>query len=89
MILHTDEATHAVYHYSCVLYLSTQGHDFTGGAGPADEERLLETARKLWFGNPVTDLRIAKEEEVQTSDAPTVAEAEPIDAHSAIGILVG
>ena len=24
MILHTDEATHAVYHYSCVLYLSSQ-----------------------------------------------------------------
>jgi len=32
VILHTDEATHAVYHYSCVLYLSTQGHDFTGGS---------------------------------------------------------
>jgi len=29
--LHTDEATHAGYHYSCVLYLSTQGVDFEGG----------------------------------------------------------
>jgi len=29
--LHTDEATHAGYHYSCVLYLSTQGEDFEGG----------------------------------------------------------
>jgi hypothetical protein len=29
--LHTDEATHAGYHYSCVLYLSTQGKDFEGG----------------------------------------------------------
>lgn len=29
--LHTDEATHAGYHYSCVLYLSTQGIDFEGG----------------------------------------------------------
>ena len=31
VILHTDEATHAGYHYSCVLYLSTQGEDFEGG----------------------------------------------------------
>ena len=29
--LHTDEATHAGYHYSCVIYLSTQGEDFEGG----------------------------------------------------------
>mmetsp|Transcript_13598 Transcript_13598/g.25545 ORF Transcript_13598/g.25545 Transcript_13598/m.25545 type:complete len:558 (-) Transcript_13598:107-1780(-) len=29
--LHTDEATHSGYHYSCVLYLSTQGKDFEGG----------------------------------------------------------
>ncbi|VEU37584.1 unnamed protein product [Pseudo-nitzschia multistriata] len=31
VILHTDEATHDGYHYSCVLYLSTQGVDFEGG----------------------------------------------------------
>lgn len=31
VILHTDEATHAGYHYSSVLYLSTQGEDFEGG----------------------------------------------------------
>ena len=30
--LHTDEATHSGYHYSCVLYLSTEGKDFEGGA---------------------------------------------------------
>jgi hypothetical protein len=29
--LHTDEATHSGYHYSCVLYMSTQGEDFQGG----------------------------------------------------------
>lgn len=29
--LHTDEATHSGYHYSCVLYLSSQGEDFEGG----------------------------------------------------------
>ena len=28
VILHTDEATHATYHYSSVLYFSTQGEDF-------------------------------------------------------------
>jgi hypothetical protein len=31
VILHTDEATHSGYHYSSVLYLSTQGEDFEGG----------------------------------------------------------
>lgn len=30
--LHCDEATHTGYHYSCVLYLSTAGKDFEGGA---------------------------------------------------------
>jgi hypothetical protein len=29
--LHTDEATHTGYHYSSVLYLSSQGEDFEGG----------------------------------------------------------
>jgi len=32
VILHTDEATHASYHYSCVIYLSTMHEDFEGGA---------------------------------------------------------
>ena len=31
VILHTNEATHTRYHYSCVLYLSTQGENFDGG----------------------------------------------------------
>ena len=31
VILHTDESTHTSYHYSCVLYLNTQGEDFEGG----------------------------------------------------------
>lgn len=32
VILHTDEATHTGYHYSCVIYLSTHGEDFEGGS---------------------------------------------------------
>lgn len=46
--LHTDEATHAGYHYSCVLYLSTQGEDFEGGnfvfndpAPPSDDDENI------------------------------------------------
>ena len=31
VILHTDESTHASYHYSSVLYLNTQGEEFEGG----------------------------------------------------------
>lgn len=49
--LHTDEATHSGYHYSCVLYLSTQGIDFEGGdfvfndpAGEGDEPTEEEKA---------------------------------------------
>eukprot|EP00535_Pseudo-nitzschia_heimii_P003816 CAMPEP_0197175886 /NCGR_PEP_ID=MMETSP1423-20130617/1977_1 /TAXON_ID=476441 /ORGANISM="Pseudo-nitzschia heimii, Strain UNC1101" /LENGTH=615 /DNA_ID=CAMNT_0042625135 /DNA_START=209 /DNA_END=2056 /DNA_ORIENTATION=+ len=45
--LHTDEATHDGYHYSCVMYLSTAGEDFEGGAfvfnDPAKDE---EEARR-------------------------------------------
>ncbi|KAL3938673.1 MAG: hypothetical protein SGBAC_006464 [Bacillariaceae sp.] len=49
--LHTDEATHSGYHYSCVIYLSTQGVDFEGGdfvfndpAGEGDEPTEEEKA---------------------------------------------
>ena len=38
VILHTDEATHSGYHYSCVLYLSTQGE---GGCCTAQIYRLV------------------------------------------------
>ena len=31
VILHINNAMHTSYHYSCVLYLSTQGEDFDGG----------------------------------------------------------
>jgi len=46
--LHSDESTHKEFHYSCVLYLSTQHEDFEGGTftwsdpAPApDAERVL------------------------------------------------
>eukprot|EP00536_Pseudo-nitzschia_multiseries_P015611 jgi/Psemu1/263085/estExt_Genewise1Plus.C_9190018 len=45
VILHTDEATHDGYHYSCVLYLSTHGVDFEGGSfvfnDPGDEAEAV------------------------------------------------
>lgn len=51
--LHTDEATHEGYHYSCVLYLSTQGKDFEGGnfvfndpAEKSEDEKASATANK-------------------------------------------
>ena len=49
--LHTDEATHDGYHYSCVLYLSSSGIDFQGGAfvfndPAANEEEAEKTARE-------------------------------------------
>jgi hypothetical protein len=31
VILHTDEATHASYHYSCVVYLNTQNEEVRRG----------------------------------------------------------
>ena len=53
--LHTDEATHDGYHYSCVLYLSTAGVDFEGGAfvfndpakTPAEAQKTEEEGRGL------------------------------------------
>lgn len=46
--LHTDEATHDGYHYSCVLYLSTAGEDFEGGDfvfnDPAPEDETTASA---------------------------------------------
>jgi len=45
--LHTDEATHSGYHYSSVLYLSTQGEDFEGGSfifndPDPDEDQIVD-----------------------------------------------
>lgn len=48
--LHTDEATHSGYHYSCVLYLSTQGVDFEGGNfvfNDPDPEQAKRDAEKM------------------------------------------
>jgi hypothetical protein len=48
--LHTDEATHDGYHYSCVIYLSTAGVDFEGGAfvfnDPAKDEAAAKKTEK-------------------------------------------
>ena len=50
VILHTDESTHSSYHYSCVLYLSTQGEDFEGGDfifnDPAKEGTTKKTRKE-------------------------------------------
>eukprot|EP00577_Skeletonema_sp_RCC1716_P006723 CAMPEP_0113408576 /NCGR_PEP_ID=MMETSP0013_2-20120614/20684_1 /TAXON_ID=2843 ORGANISM="Skeletonema costatum, Strain 1716" /NCGR_SAMPLE_ID=MMETSP0013_2 /ASSEMBLY_ACC=CAM_ASM_000158 /LENGTH=575 /DNA_ID=CAMNT_0000294629 /DNA_START=9 /DNA_END=1736 /DNA_ORIENTATION=- /assembly_acc=CAM_ASM_000158 len=49
--LHTDEATHGGYHYSCVIYLSTQGEDFQGGDfvfnDPKDPDAPAEDFRHM------------------------------------------
>ncbi len=50
--LHTDEATHDGYHYSCVIYLSSSGIDFEGGAfvfnDPAkNEEEAAKSVRDV------------------------------------------
>ena len=52
--LHCDEATHTGYHYSCVVYLSTHGKDFEGGAfvfndaGEQDENDVKEEEEDDW-----------------------------------------
>ncbi|KAL7468777.1 hypothetical protein ACHAXS_009009 [Conticribra weissflogii] len=49
--LHTDEATHSGYHYSCVLYLNSQGEEFTGGDfvfnDPAPKKDESEASKKV------------------------------------------
>eukprot|EP00985_Skeletonema_marinoi_P023222 scaffold15295_cov110-Skeletonema_marinoi.AAC.1 len=51
--LHTDEATHGGYHYSCVIYLSTQGEDFQGGDfvfnDPKDPDAPAEDFRHMFL----------------------------------------
>ena len=44
--LHTDEATHDGYHYSCVIYLSTAGVDFEGGAFVFNDPAIDAAAAK-------------------------------------------
>jgi hypothetical protein len=44
--LHTDEATHDGYHYSCVIYLSTAGVDFEGGAFVFNDPAKDEASKK-------------------------------------------
>ena len=51
--LHTDEATHASYHYSCVLYLSSQGEDFEGGAFVWNDPSVEEQGDAEGDGGPV------------------------------------
>lgn len=57
--LHTDEATHDGYHYSCVLYLSTQGKDFEGGNfvfnDPAEEKDEEENHNIKEYSDEVDD----------------------------------
>ena len=45
VILHTDESTHSSYHYSSVLYLSTQGKDFEGGDFVFNDPAKTKTAK--------------------------------------------
>jgi len=61
VILHTDESTHAGYHYSSVLYLNTQGEDFEGG--------------NFVFNDPVEEEEDADRETVQDRRAREAAEA--------------
>uniref|UniRef100_A0A7S2EIC4 Fe2OG dioxygenase domain-containing protein n=1 Tax=Trieres chinensis TaxID=1514140 RepID=A0A7S2EIC4_TRICV len=65
--LHTDESTHDGYHYSCVLYLSTQGQDFEGG-----DFVFNDPAPKTSDGSASTD--DYEEEEEEYLDYQSLAE---------------
>ena len=52
--LHCDEETHTNYHYSCVVYLNTQGDDFEGGNTTDERTMLLLHADNLGYrGRPM------------------------------------
>lgn len=51
--LHTDEATHEGYHYSCVLYLSTAGKDFGGGAFVFNDPKKEGEEKEDWSHLPI------------------------------------
>eukprot|EP00537_Pseudo-nitzschia_pungens_P013144 CAMPEP_0172387372 /NCGR_PEP_ID=MMETSP1061-20121228/4681_1 /TAXON_ID=37318 /ORGANISM="Pseudo-nitzschia pungens, Strain cf. pungens" /LENGTH=523 /DNA_ID=CAMNT_0013116983 /DNA_START=145 /DNA_END=1716 /DNA_ORIENTATION=+ len=75
VILHTDEATHDGYHYSCVLYLSTHGVDFEGGSfvfnDPATEEEENDndndsaSSKVASTGNSEEDYYASLEDEIR------------------------
>jgi len=66
--LHTDEATHAGYHYSSVLYLSTQGEDFEGG--------------DFVFNDPLPEEDGSSNDEVDSEDSAAAAVSMEEDAGS-------
>lgn len=67
--LHTDEATHEGYHYSCVIYLSTHNVDFEGGAfvfnDPAKEEGDEDVDGD---GNGVVSSSVSSSDNVRVDD---------------------
>ena len=71
MILHTDEATHSGYHYSCVIYLSTHGEDFEGGAfvfNDPDPDKDKEGAGKKKTTSDMEFSEAAMEEYLRNSN---------------------
>jgi len=57
VILHTDEATHSGYHYSCVMYMSTHGKDFEGGDFVFNDPLPEGTEEEEWEHLPLEEQR--------------------------------
>lgn len=72
--LHTDEATHAGYHYSSVLYLSTQGEDFEGGNfvfnDPEDKKSEEEEQKEVNLKEYSDEVDDALLEALKTGELP-------------------
>eukprot|EP00578_Thalassiosira_sp_NH16_P016919 CAMPEP_0181123046 /NCGR_PEP_ID=MMETSP1071-20121207/25661_1 /TAXON_ID=35127 /ORGANISM="Thalassiosira sp., Strain NH16" /LENGTH=1033 /DNA_ID=CAMNT_0023208103 /DNA_START=49 /DNA_END=3150 /DNA_ORIENTATION=+ len=75
VILHTDEATHDGYHYSCVIYLSSKGVDFEGGDfifnDPADKGEKEESDDDYELTGMSLEEAIRKTGRKHTPFAPT------------------
>eukprot|EP00966_Prymnesium_polylepis_P044780 1037259-Prymnesium_polylepis.1 len=51
--LHADESSFSCFHYSCVMYLSTQGDDFEGGSFAFDDPPAEEGGSRVLTPVPV------------------------------------
>ena len=75
VILHTDESTHSSYHYSCVVYLNTQGVDFEGGNFVFNDPKdaaAADAASKAFM------------EAVDAGEAPPMSQEEEIEQGKAV-----
>ena len=76
--LHADESSNAAFHYSAVVYLTTQGEDFEGGdfVFSDDSCTVLTSSDSMTIDQLVAEARASGEGQIGSNTARDVAEGE-------------